>query len=141
MKGLDRLMFGVVLILVGIGMVLVGLHWPGRTEAAPVAATPEEAVKETLQAAHRGQYQQAALFFEGGRQVWEHSPTWVEQYLDRITDRGNALAFEVLAQGTHGEDRLLQLTTYTDQERTNPLRTMTWHFSRKGSGWVIRKVE
>ncbi|MFZ5823401.1 MAG: hypothetical protein ACOY94_03530 [Bacillota bacterium] len=136
-----KMAFGLVLLLVGIKLALVGLAGAWMTEAAPVAATPEEAVEQVLQAAYKGQVGGAARYFEGGLQVWEHSPSWMEQYLDRVTDRGNAVAYKVQVEAMRGEVAMLQISTYSDHEQTNPLRTTVWHFVREGGGWVIRKVE
>lgn len=136
-----KMAFGLVLVLVGIKLALVGLAGAWMTEAAPVAATPEEAVERVLQAAYRGQVAEAARYFEGGRQVWEHSPSWMEQYLDNVTDRGNAVAYQVRAEVKRNDAAMLQISTYSDHERTNPLGTAVWHFVREGGGWVIRKVE
>lgn len=132
---------GFILLGVAVALALLGMSGVGQTQGALPAATPEEAARQVLQAAYKGEYGQAARFFEGGPRTWESSPALVRQYIDRITDRGWAEAFKVRAQGTHGEEQLFQITTYADSEQTNPLRTMTWHFAPSGNGWVTRKVE
>lgn len=127
----------VVLVLAFMAAALGGCSKANVTSFAD----PETGVRLVLEACWLEKYDTAARYFVGGREAWEHSPEFVKQFLNHICDQGKALTFKVEAEEIRETGKLLQVTTFADQQRRKPLRTLTWHFVRTGRAWTIEKVD
>lgn len=119
-------------------VVLLGTTGCGRSSDL---STPEEIIKAVLAASKDGDYKAAARFFEGGQDRFRSSPDWMREYLDQITDKGNAKAFKVRDRMERGGNLHLQIATYIDDEMKQPLSVSVWSFVKKGSGWLITRVQ
>lgn len=126
--------------LVPIVLLVLLLGTVGCGKAA--APTPPEAIiQAVLDACQNGDYSAAARYFEGGQERLRSSPDWAKSFLDRISDRGNAQAFQVEERKERGDTIQLQITTYSDEGMEQPLRLSTWSFVKTRRGWVISQVE
>jgi|GEM_PF-3786163 len=120
-------------------LVMAFLSGCGSTKSAD---TPDAVIARVMEECRTGAYEQAARRFEGGEALWKSDPQWVESYLNRICASGEAQSYEVKDRLERSESVVLvQLTTYKQPDKTEGIRTMTWHFERDGAGWLITKVE
>jgi hypothetical protein len=117
---------------------IVGVAGCGRQASLP---QPESLIRSVLLACQQAEYAEAARYFEGGPERLKSSPQWVRDFLDRISDKGNAVTFEVQDRLERGDTLQLQIITYRDEKKATPLRTSTWSFAKTKSGWIITKVE
>jgi len=127
-------MRGLVILMTLVAMLA------GCGRAASVT-TPESIIEAVFAACREAKYADAVPYFEGGPENLESAPQWVRDFMERISDRGNALTFEVIDRMERGETLLLQINTYSDAEMKSPLRTSVWHFTQTKSGWIVTEVE
>lgn len=117
---------------------LIGAIGCGRTVRLH---EPEDVVASVLVAVKESRYAGAVQYLKDGPNHYETSSEAVRAFLDRITDKGNAVTFEVRDRQENGDTVKIQITTYSDKEKKNPLRTSVWHFAKTKSGWIITRVE
>lgn len=122
-------------VVVALAIVLCGCGKATRV------TTPEMAIEAVLAACHVADYVEAARYFEKGSEQYKRTPASVRMFFERISDKGNAVSFVVQDRLERGETLLLQISTYADPEKKQPLRRGVWHFRKAGTGWVLTGVE
>ncbi len=123
-----------------VAMVLLSAVLFGCGSAASVSS-PESVIEAVLAAAREADYNEAVRYFEDGPEQLERAPQYVRDFIERISDKGNAVGFVVKDRLERGDTLLLQITTYSDPEQKQPLQMSIWHFSKAGKRWIITRVE
>lgn len=104
------------------------------------ASSPRAGLSKILAAVQEGNWQQAAGIFLGGFQIMDTAPERMMDYLLHVTDGALATCFTVLDEQVEGGELRLRVETSALADSASPLRRQTWHFRRRGLGWVVVEV-
>lgn len=120
-----------------LGVLLTAMVGCGKTGEQ---LGPEVIIQVVLDACREARHAEVIRYFSVGDVRALSVPGPMVAFLDRISDNGNAVTFEVRDRKEQGSILQLQITTYSDQELKEPLRTSVWSFEKVGRGWVITGV-
>lgn len=125
-----------------LAALLIIVALTGCSSAKSRALEPDEIVTQVLADCRAGAYEAVADRMKDGPSMWKKQPGLVRDFVDRLCTNGQAKSFQVHERVPQGEEGLaLHLTTFTDSDHKEGLRTMTLVFARQGEQWILAKVD